>query len=184
MTRSPPAIADPQARSLRSFGYANAALTICVMTFLVWLVYFRGGTPGSAVASSTTLPAINAALNATSAVLIVAGRFAIRRRLRRLHATLMVAALVSSACFVANYVYYHFAHGDTLYTGTGWIRPVYFAILTSHVVTSMVAFPMILTSLFLALSGRFRLHRRVSRYTWLAWLYVSVTGVAVFFFLY
>jgi len=181
VTSSPRALVGP---SLRSFGYINAVVTACVMSFLVWLVYFRGGTPGSAVASSTTLPAINAALNATSALLIVAGRFAIRARRTRLHATLMVAAIVSSACFVVNYVYYHFAHGDTLFTGTGWIRPVYFAILITHVVTSVVAFPMILTSLFLALSGRIAMHRRVSRVTWLAWLYVSVTGVAVFFFLY
>jgi len=85
---------------------------------------------------------------------------------------------------VVNYVYYHFAHGDTRFTGTGWIRPVYFTILVSHVLISVVAFPMILTSLFLALSGRIDLHRRASRVTWLAWLYVSVTGVAVFFFLY
>jgi len=181
MTSSPRTATDA---SLRSFGVVNAAVTVCVMTFLVWVVYLRGGTPGSAAATSTTLPAINAALNATSAVLIIAGRFAIRRRRRRLHVTLMVAAIVSSACFVVNYVYYHLAHGDTLFTGTGWIRPVYFTILISHVLVSVVAFPMILTSLFLALSGRLRTHRRVSQITWLAWLYVSVTGVAVFFLLY
>jgi putative membrane protein len=181
MTTAPRTATDA---SLRSFGYVNAVVTVLVMSFLVWVVYLRGGTPGSAAATSTTLPAINAALNATSAVLIIAGRFAIRSRRVRLHATLMVAAVVSSACFVTNYVYYHLAHGDTLFTGTGWIRPVYFTILISHVLVSVVAFPMILTSLFLALSGRLRTHSRVSRYTWLAWLYVSVTGVAVFFLLY
>jgi len=181
MTTAPRTATDA---SLRSFGVVNAVVTVCVMTFLVWVVYLRGGTPGSAAATSTTLPAINAALNATSAVLIIAGRFAIRRRRPRLHATLMVAAIVSSACFVVNYVYYHLAHGDTLFTGTGWIRPVYFTILISHVLVSVVAFPMILTSLFLALSGRLATHRRVSQITWLAWLYVSVTGVAVFFLLY
>lgn len=168
----------------RSFGLANAALSVAVVTFLVWLVYFRGGTPGSAAASSTVLPTLNAALNASSAVLIVAGRIAIRQRRRRLHVGLMVAALASSACFITSYIYYHLHHGDTLYTGTGWIRPVYFTILISHILVSVVAFPMILTSLFLAVSGRLAAHRRVSRYTWLAWLYVSVTGVAVYFFLY
>jgi len=179
-TSAPPA----GARSLRSFGVANAVITAAVMTFLVWVVYFRGGTPGSEAATSRTLPAINALLNATSAILIVAGRIAIRRRKSTVHAILMVAAVVASAIFVVNYVYYHLHHGDTLYTGTGWIRPVYFAVLISHVVTSAVAFPLILTSLFLALSGRLVGHRRLSRYTWAAWLYVSVTGVAVFFFLY
>ena len=170
--------------SLRPFAFANAAVTLCVMAFLVWVVYLRGGSPGSAAATSTVLPAINAALNGTSTALIIAGRLAVRRRRFRLHATLMMAAVVSSAGFVINYVYYHLHHGDTLFTGTGWIRPVYFSILISHILVSVVAFPMILTSLFLALSGRLKTHGRVSRYTWLAWLYVSVTGVAVFFFLY
>jgi putative membrane protein len=181
MTSPPRTAPDAQ---LRSFGYVNAVLTVAVMTFLVWVVYLRGGSPGQAAATSTTLPAINAALNGTSAVLIVAGRMAIRARRTRLHATLMTAAIVSSACFITNYVYYHLAHGDTPFTGTGWIRPLYFTILITHILASVVAFPMILTSLFLALSGRLRMHKRVSRYTWAAWLYVSVTGVAVFFFLY
>ena len=96
----------------------------------------------------------------------------------------MIAAVVASACFVVNYVYYHLHHGDTLFTGTGWIRPVYFSILISHILVSAIAFPMILTSLFLALTKRLRTHSRVSRYTWLAWLYVSITGVVVFFMLY
>jgi putative membrane protein len=181
MTSSPQAVPDAR---LRSFGFANAAVTVCVLAFLVWVVYLRGGTPGDAAATSTLLPAISAGLNGLSAALIVVGRVAIRRRRSRLHAALMAAAVVASACFVVNYVYYHLHHGDTKFTGTGWIRPVYFTILISHVVTSAIAFPMILTSLFLALSGRLRTHRRVSRYTWLAWLYVSVTGVAVYFFLY
>jgi putative membrane protein len=181
MTSAPRTVPDLQ---LRSFGIVNAAVTACVMAFLVWVVYLRGGTPGHAAATSTTLPAINAVLNGLAAALIIAGRVAVRRRRFRLHATLMLAAIVSSACFITNYVYYHLHHGDTVFTGTGWIRPVYFTILISHILTSVVAFPMILTSLFLALSGRLTTHRRVSRYTWVAWLYVSVTGVAVFFFLY
>ena len=181
MTSSPGTVRDPQ---LRSFGIVNAAVTACVMAFLVWVVYLRGGTGSDAVATSTTLPAINAVLNGLSAALIIAGRVAVRRRRFRLHATLMLAAIVSSACFITNYVYYHLHHGDTVFTGTGWIRPIYFTVLISHIMMSVVAFPMILTSLFLALSGRLGTHRRVSRYTWLAWLYVSVTGVAVFFFLY
>jgi putative membrane protein len=181
MTRTTQTVPDLQ---LRSFGIVNAVVTACVMAFLVWVVYLRGGAPGHAAATSTTLPAINAVLNGLSAVLIIAGRVAVRRRRFRLHAALMMAAIVSSACFITNYVYYHLYHGDTVFTGTGWIRPVYFTVLISHILTSVVAFPMILTSLFLALSRRLRLHRNVSRYTWLAWLYVSVTGVAVFFFLY
>lgn len=176
--------AQPRTASLRPFAFANAAVTVAVMAFLVWVVYLRGGSPGAEAATSTVLPAVNAALNSTSTVLIIAGRIAVRRRRFKLHATLMMAAVVCSACFVINYVYYHFHHGDTPFTGTGWIRPVYFSILISHILVSVVAFPLILTSLFLALSGRLATHGRVSRFTWLAWLYVSVTGVAVFFLLY
>jgi putative membrane protein len=170
--------------SARAFGLINAVLSVGVVTFLVWMVYLRGGSPGSAAATSTVLPALNAVLNGTSGVLIISGRVAIRQRKRRLHATLMLAAVASSACFITSYIYYHLHHGDTLYTGTGWLRLVYFTILISHILVSVVALPLILTSLFLALSGRLPAHRRVSQYTWLAWLYVSVTGVAVFFFLY
>lgn len=170
--------------SIRSFGLVNAGITVCVMTFLVWVVYFHGATPGHSAATSSMLPAINAALNSLSAALIIAGRVAVRTGRRRLHATLMMAAVASSACFITNYVYYHLHHGDTPFPGTGWIRPVYFTILISHVLASVIAFPMILTSVFLAVSGRLAMHRRISRYTWLAWLYVSVTGVLVFFLLY
>lgn len=171
------------ARSMRSFGIANAVVTTLVLGFLVWIVYFRGGSTNSDAARSTTLPAVNAVLNSLSAVLIIAGRIAIRRHRRSLHIALMMGAVVTSACFVASYVYYHMHHGDTLYTGTGWIRPVYFTVLISHIVLSAVVVPLVLTSLFLAQSGRIALHRRVSRYTWATWLYVSVTGVAVYFFL-
>ena len=181
MTSSPRTLPDTQ---LRSFGLVNAGVTAAVIAFLVWVVYFHAGTPGHSAASSTTLPALNAFLNGTSAVLIICGRVAIAKRLRRLHATLMMAAVAASACFVLSYVYYHLHHGDTPFPGTGWIRPVYFTVLISHILMSAIAFPMILTSVFLAISGRLATHRRVSRYTWLAWLYVSITGVAVFFFLY
>ncbi len=168
---------------MRTFRYVNAAITAAVLLFLVWVVYFQGGMPGEA-AMSRTLPAVNAVLNATSAVLIVAGRIAIRWRKLTLHAVLMVAAVVTSAAFVTSYVWYHMHHGDTRYTGVGWIRPVYFTILITHIATSAVAFPLILASLFLAVTRRFPRHRQLSRWTWAAWLYVSVTGVAVYFFLY
>jgi len=181
---SSPRTAAATATSSRSFGLANAGVTVCVMSFLVWVVYFHGATPGHAAATSSTLPALNAALNGLSAALIITGRLAIRAGRRRLHATLMMAAVASSACFITSYVYYHLHHGDTPFPGTGWIRPVYFTILISHVLASVVAFPMILTSVFLAVTRRLTTHRRVSRYTWLAWLYVSVTGVLVFFLLY
>lgn len=169
--------------STRIFVAANAVATLAVMTFLVWLIYFNRGTPGSAAAVSATLPAVNAVLNGISAVLILGAFIAVKQRLYKLHATLMVAALTASACFLGGYVYYHLHHGDTRFAGTGWVRPIYFTILISHIALSVAAFPMIVTSMFLALRRRFATHRRVSRYTWAAWMYVSVTGVLVYLLL-
>jgi len=166
----------------RAFVVANTLATAAVMTFLIWLIYFNRGTD-SAIASSSTLPAINAVLNGSSAILIAAALAAAKRRRYRIHASLMIAALGTSACFLCTYIYYHLQHGDSRFLGTGWIRPVYFTVLVSHIVLSMVAFPMIVTSLFLAVTRRFKTHRRVSRYTWAAWMYVSVSGVAVYFLL-
>jgi putative membrane protein len=169
--------------STRLFLIGNAAATAAVMSFLVWLVYFNQGSPEALAASSATLPAVNALLNAASALLLGGALVAVKQRRYRLHAGLVVAALVASACFLCTYVYYHLHHGDTRFTGTGLIRPLYFTILISHIALSMVAFPMILSSLYFALTRRFRLHRKLSRYTWAAWMYVSVTGVIVYLML-
>jgi putative membrane protein len=169
--------------STRAFLFANALATALVMSFLVWLIYFNKGAPGSAAATSSILPALNAVLNATSALLIAAALWAVKRRRYRLHAGLMVAALAASACFLCSYIYYHLHHGDTRFLGTGAIRPIYFTLLISHIGLSMVAFPMIVTSMFLALTRRFPVHRKVSRYTFRAWMYVSVSGVLVYLML-
>lgn len=177
------AVQPLRAPSTRIFIVANALATVAVMTFLTWMVYFNRGTPTAEAAHSSTLPALNAALNACSAVLIGAAFVAVKRRRFRLHASLMVAALTVSACFLVSYIYYHMHHGDTRFLGTGWVRPVYFTLLISHVVLSMVAFPMILSSMFLSLTRRFRAHARLSRYTWAIWMYVSVTGVLVYLML-
>jgi putative membrane protein len=171
------------AATTRIFAATNALLTLVVITFLTWLVYFNRGTPDSGAATSSVLPALNASLNALSALLIAAALIAVKKRRFRLHATLMLAALSASACFLVSYIYYHLHHGDTRFLGTGWVRPVYFSVLISHIVLSAVAFPMILTSMFLAVRRRFQTHRRVSRYTWAAWMYVSVTGVVVYLML-
>ena len=91
-----------------------------------------------------------------------------------------IAALATSALFFVSYVIYHHFHGDTKFTGVGAVRPVYFFVLVSHIVLSVVVVPMILLSFFLALSGRLAAHRGLSRFTLPIWLYVSVTGVLVF----
>jgi len=164
----------------KQFGATNAVVTLAAMSFLVWVVYFHEGNAG---ASRTPVPLINAILNGTSAVLISVGLWAIKQRKRTLHMQLMIAAFASSTLFLVNYVYYHFSHGDTHFAGQGVVRPIYFTVLISHVLLSMVTFPMILTSFYLGLSNRLVAHRRLSKWTWAGWMYVSVTGVVVYFML-
>ena len=95
----------------------------------------------------------------------------------------MVAALVSSALFLITYVIYHNAHGDTPFQGAGFIRLIYFFILSSHILLTTVALPLILVTFFFALTSKFDAHRKIARITLPAWLYVSVTGVMIFFLL-
>ena len=166
--------------SPKRFALINAVICTAAGGFLVWLIYFLEGSPGG---GHSVLPAFNALFNSISALLLVAGLKAIRAGKRALHKQLMFSALVFSALFLANYIYYHYSQGDTLFQGQGFIRPIYFAILISHVVLSIVVLPMILTSVYLALSGRFATHKRFSRWTWGGWMYVSVTGVLVYLML-
>jgi putative membrane protein len=126
---------------------------------------------------------LSALFNAVTSSLLVAGRLAIRRGDRKLHQHLMIAALVSSALFLVNYIFYHYSQGDTKFAGTGAIRPIYFFVLMSHIGLSAVVFPAILWALYLGLSDRIEQHRPVARWTWAGWIYVSVTGIAIYFML-
>lgn len=130
------------------------------------------------------LPSINAALNATSAVLLTAAFLAIRARRIAVHIALMLAACMVSAAFLASYLYYHAQVGSVRFAGVGWSRPVYFAILITHTVLAIVIVPMVLRTLWLAARRRFELHRALARWTLPLWLYVSVTGVIVYWMLY
>jgi putative membrane protein len=173
--------------ALRGVGGRKAVafiltFSVAVVAFLFWLVYFK---PRSEYDPTIigNLPALNATLNALASGFLVAGYVAVRRGQYRRHMTFMFAALGSSALFFVSYVVYHHFHGDTKFAGTGFVRPVYFAILISHILLSAVAVPLILLSFYLSLSGRLAAHRKVSRFTFPIWLYVSVTGVLVFLLL-
>lgn len=148
--------------------------------FLFWLLYFRTGSGTPPSPALRHLPAVNAALNGLSSVLLVCGYIAVRRGAYRRHMWFMLGALATSTVFFAGYVTYHHYFGSTRFSGTGLIRPVYFFILITHIILAAVVVPMILLSFFTSLSGRFVAHRRLSRYTFPVWLYVSVTGVLVF----
>jgi putative membrane protein len=95
----------------------------------------------------------------------------------------MIPAVVCSALFLVSYVIYHSYQGDTKFLGTGWIRPTYFFILISHIILSVVVVPMILSTLFFSATRRFQAHRKIARWTYPIWLYVSITGVTVYLFL-
>ncbi|HXV60131.1 MAG TPA: DUF420 domain-containing protein [Vicinamibacteria bacterium] len=159
-----------------------AASSAIVLGFLFWLLYFREGS-GEPPPWTASLPALNASLNLTSAVALSLGFIAIRRGRRTLHMKLMLTAVLVGLCFLVSYIVYHHYQGDTPFPGEGVVRPVYFSILISHIVLSIVGLPLVLATLFFAASGRFDRHRRLARVTFPVWLYVSITGVAVFVFL-
>lgn len=130
------------------------------------------------------LPALNAALNATSAALLAAGYTFIRRRQIHRHRSCMIAAFVVSTAFLISYVIYHAKHGATPFPGHGWMRPVYFTMLVSHVLLAVSVVPLALVTLYRAWRGDFARHRRIAVITFPIWMYVSVTGVLVYWLLY
>lgn len=129
-------------------------------------------------------PTLNAVLNSSSAVLLVTGYALIRRQRVAAHRACMLLALGCSTAFLVSYVLYHLHAGVIRFQGQGWIRPVYFALLGTHTVLAVVIVPLALVTLSRALSRKFDRHRRIARWTLPIWLYVSVTGVIVYFLLY
>ena len=130
------------------------------------------------------LPMLNACLNLVATAFLVAGYTWIRRGDMRRHRASMVCACAASAAFLASYLVYHWQVGSVPYTGQGWIRPVYFAILISHIVLATVIVPLVALTLLRAARGSFEQHRRIARWTWPLWMYVSVTGVVIYWMLY
>jgi putative membrane protein len=129
-------------------------------------------------------PTINACLNAACAVLLVFGYASIRRRRIARHRRIMLSAVGTSAVFLASYLYYHAHSGATRFAGEGWVRPLYFSILSTHTVLAAAILPLVIVTVIRALRGRFADHRRIARVTLPVWLYVSVTGVVVYVLLY
>ena len=132
----------------------------------------------------TILPTVNAVLNSICTVLLVAGYFFISRRNVRAHRACMIAAFTTSALFLISYLNYHFYHGATGFKGTGWVRPLYFAILITHTILAALIVPFVLVTLYRAWRNDFARHRKIARWTLPMWLYVSVTGVVVYLMLY
>jgi uncharacterized membrane protein YozB (DUF420 family) len=134
--------------------------------------------------SVTELPTLNAALNTLSAVFLCAGYFFIRAKNVAAHRTCMLSAVVCSTLFLISYLVYHYRVGSVPYQGQGLPRIIYFAILLSHTILAAAVLPLALVTLVRALRNRVDAHRRIARWTFPIWLYVSSTGVVVYLMLY
>lgn len=130
------------------------------------------------------LPTVNATLNTISTILLTIGFVMIRRCKTAAHRNCMIAAFVVSGLFLTSYLIYHYHAGSTPFEGTGWIRSIYFAVLIPHIILAALILPLALITLYFALRKRFAKHRRIARWTLPIWLYVSVTGIIVYWMLY
>ena len=157
-------------------------LSVIICAFLIWWIYFKA-TPTDVASWVFQLPTLNASLNFLTSLFLVAGFVSIKRGYKVIHRNLMLLATLTSAFFLISYLTYHHFHGDTLFQGVGAIRYLYFSILVSHILLSIIQIPCILTTLYFAFCGNFEKHKKIARWTFPIWLYVSLTGVLIFFFL-
>jgi putative membrane protein len=152
----------------------SAAATL----FLFWLIYIH---PAAATSDQYAfLPALNAALNGLSAIALLIGFTFIKARRINAHRAAMITAFGFSTLFLVSYILHHALHGDVRYPAHAALRSVYLPLLASHIILATVALPMILVTFFFSLSGRIPQHRKIARFTFPLWLYVSVTGVITY----
>ena len=171
--------ADSTPRSVVGVIVAVSGLAV---SFLLWLLYVHHASSDFA-GRWMFLPALNALLNGLCAIALCIGLYFIKNHNREAHRTSMLLAFAFSSAFLISYIVNHALHGDTIFPGHGLVRTLYLSILGSHVILSIVALPMVLTTFFFSLTGRFPMHRRIARFTFPIWLYVSISGVVVFAFL-
>ena len=162
----------------RSAIAAILVVSAAATAFLFWLIYIHPATVSSA--QYAFLPAINALLNGLSATALLIGFTLIRARRIAAHRASMVTAFVFSTLFLVGYILHHALHGDVRYPVDAAFRTFYLCLLASHIVLAVVALPVVLVTFFFALTGRFPQHRKVARWTFPLWLYVSVTGVITY----
>jgi putative membrane protein len=158
---------------------AILAVSIAATLFLFWLIYLHPA-PDGANARFAFLPPLNAVMNGLSATALLIGFTFIRSRRIAAHRTGMIAVFAFSTLFLVGYIVHHALHGDVHYPVHAAYRSVYLPLLASHIVLAVIALPMVLVTFFFSLSGRFPQHRRVARWTFPLWLYVSVTGVITY----
>jgi putative membrane protein len=161
---------------------AIIAVSLAATLFLFWLIYVHPASDQAGVRMAF-LPAMNAMLNGASATALLIGFLFIRARNINAHRRSMITAFAFSTLFLVGYVLHHALHGDVKYPADALYRGIYFPILVSHIVLSSVALPMILITFFFSLTGRFPQHKKIARWTFPLWLYVSITGVVTYMML-
>ena len=154
------------------------ALSFSIIVFLLWWIYLRPSNDTSYVWIKY-LPFLNVFLNSLSAIFLVFGFFAIKKKKIEIHIKLMSLATLSSFFFLVSYLVYHYFHGDTKFIGEGTVRIIYFSILISHIILSIAMVPMLLMTLKNALTSQIERHIKWARWTFPIWLYVSITGVLI-----
>ncbi len=163
--------------SVKSAWGGTIAFSLVAYALLAWTLRQE---PEGTENLLTFLPLLNCILNASSAISLVLGVMEIRKGRIRQHMRWMLTAFGFSAVFLVGYLLHHYLHGDTRFPAENGLRPVYLFILASHILLSVVCLPMILMTFFLAFSRRLTEHKRLAKFTFPIWLYVSVTGVLVF----
>jgi putative membrane protein len=161
---------------IRSAIAAILAVSAAATAFLFWLIYVHPAADQTSVRLAF-LPALNALLNGLSAVALLIGYTFIRARHIQAHRAAMMTAFGFSTLFLISYILHHALHGDVRYPAHAALRSVYLPLLASHILLAVVALPLILVTFFFSLSGRIPQHRKVARWTFPLWLYVSITGV-------
>lgn len=160
---------------------AILAISAAASLFLFWLIYIH---PAAASSSQYAfLPALNAILNGLSAIALLIGYTFIRARRIAAHRSSMITAFVFSSLFLVSYILHHALHGDVRYPLHAAFRTFYLWLLASHILLAVIALPMVLVTFFFSLSGRIPQHRKIARWTFPLWLYVSVTGVITYLML-
>ena len=168
-------------RADRTFFAWNAAVSTVAVAAIAYILR-RDASPAGTVDLSF-VPALNAICNALASVCLISGWVAIKRGAKQRHRLYMVTALAMSGVFLVGYLAYHAVHGDTKYPGVGFGRTAYLVVLASHVILSITVVPGALTAFYFALTKQFERHCRFNRVFLPIWLYVSVTGVAIYFML-
>ena len=171
----------PATESDKQFFIFNAIVSAAALAFLSWILLIKEGS--SIDADLSFMTAINAGFNSLAANLLAAGWLAIVKGKRELHRYLMVGAFAASSLFLVSYLIYHYIHGDTPYPDNGPNPTLYFGVLISHIVLSIPIVPLCLTQFYYARKKNFVRHRKIGRILLPIWLYVSVTGVMIYFLL-